>query len=123
MIAPASIEVLGEECFSWYRSLCSITFQSGPRLSRIGKWAFSYTRLVEMNVRASVEVLGEMCFSQCRSLSSAPFESDSTLSRIEGVAFHKTGLIEINHSNWGFVGRLQPNNSQSMHFSHSNWLI
>jgi hypothetical protein len=32
---PASVEVLGEVCFSSCRSLSSVTFASGSRLSRI----------------------------------------------------------------------------------------
>jgi hypothetical protein len=39
IVIPSSVEVVGEECFSQCGSLCSVTFQSGPRLSRIETWA------------------------------------------------------------------------------------
>jgi hypothetical protein len=77
IILPASIEVLGEKCFSECRSLSSITFESGSRLSRIGKMAFLKTGLVEMIHPASIEVLGANCFSECSSLISVTFESGS----------------------------------------------
>jgi hypothetical protein len=79
IIVPASIEFLGEGCFSDCRSLSSITFESGSRLSRIESWAFSQTGLVEIIVPASIEFLGEECFHECRSLSSITFESGSRL--------------------------------------------
>jgi hypothetical protein len=35
IVIPSSVEMLGERCFSGCRSLSSITFESGSRLSRI----------------------------------------------------------------------------------------
>jgi hypothetical protein len=84
---PASVEVLGENCFSSCRSLSSVTFALGSRLSRIEWWAFRETGLVETIVPASVEVLGELCFSYCRSLSSTAFESESKLPKVGCCAF------------------------------------
>jgi hypothetical protein len=40
MIVPASVEVLGENCFYECRSLCSVTFESGSRLREVGEDAF-----------------------------------------------------------------------------------
>jgi hypothetical protein len=83
MIIPASIELLGEECFANCQSLSSITFESGSRLSRIEKMVFFMAGLVEMIIPAMVEVLSEWCFAPCKSLSSITFESGSRLSRMK----------------------------------------
>jgi hypothetical protein len=64
-------------------------------LSRIEKFGFSGTGLIEIILPSSVEVLCESCFSECKSLFSVTFESGSRLSRIEKWAFYGTGLIEI----------------------------
>jgi hypothetical protein len=83
MTVLSSVEVLGESCFSVCESLSSVTFESGSILSRIEKWAFTGTGLIQIIIPASVEVLCEGCFSECKSLSSVRFESGSKLSRIE----------------------------------------
>jgi hypothetical protein len=83
IILSASVEVLGEGCFARSRSLSSVTFESGSRLSRIEEWLFCQTGLVEMIIPASVEVLGENCFYECISLSSVTFASGSKLSRMD----------------------------------------
>jgi hypothetical protein len=72
-----------------------VTFETGTRLSRIERRAFSETGLIEIILPSSVEFLGEQCFCECRSLSSVIFESGSRLSRIESHAFSQTGLVEI----------------------------
>jgi hypothetical protein len=55
---PSSVAFLGLKCFSWCRSLSSVLFESGSRLSRIERLAFNGTALVEMILPSSVEVLG-----------------------------------------------------------------
>jgi hypothetical protein len=69
IILPASVEILGDECFSLCGSLYSVTFESGSRLSRIEGRAFSETGFIEIIIPSSVEVLDEECFSWCGSLS------------------------------------------------------
>jgi hypothetical protein len=87
----ASVEVLGVGCFSWCRSLSSVTFEAGSRLLRIGAGAFGGTGLIEIVIPASVEVLGAGCFSLCRLLSSVRFESGSRLLETEGEVLRKAG--------------------------------
>jgi hypothetical protein len=60
---PASVKLLGEECFSRCRSLFSVAFESGSKLSGIKSNAFSYTGLTDMIVPASLEILSEEFFS------------------------------------------------------------
>jgi hypothetical protein len=54
-------------------SLCRNWKESGSILSRIEKYAFNGTGLVEIILPASVEMLGESCFYDCGSLSSVTF--------------------------------------------------
>jgi hypothetical protein len=69
IILPASVQVLGEWCFSFCSSLSSITFESSSRLPRIDKSAFNQTGFVEIITPASVEVLGENCWEMKRGFS------------------------------------------------------
>jgi hypothetical protein len=41
IVIPASVEVLGEECFLGCTLLQSITFEQGSRLREVGRSAFS----------------------------------------------------------------------------------
>jgi hypothetical protein len=72
---PASVEVIGEECFAFCTLLSSVTFESGSRLSRIENQAFGKTALIEIIIPPSV--------ADCRSLSSVTFESRSRMPGIE----------------------------------------
>jgi hypothetical protein len=95
IIVPSSVEVLGEKCFLYCESLSLVIFESGSRLSRIEKLAFSETGLVEIIIPSSVEVLGESCFHKCGSLSSVKFQSGSRLREVgrdafSGVPIHPT---------------------------------
>jgi hypothetical protein len=93
IILPASVEMLGEKCFTWCKPLSSVRFESGSRLSRIENEAFRVTGLVEIILPASVEFLGERCFSECPSLSSVTFESGSRLVGNEREVLRQAGWI------------------------------
>jgi hypothetical protein len=69
--------VIGEECFSWCRSLVSITFESGSQLSELANEAFRESGVTSIHLPASVTVIGEFCFSECRSLASITFDPAS----------------------------------------------
>jgi hypothetical protein len=56
IVIPASIEILGENCFVGCGSLTSLTVESGSRLSRIEKQAFAGTALIELVIPGSVEL-------------------------------------------------------------------
>jgi hypothetical protein len=77
IILPSSVDILGEKCFSEHKSLSSVRFESGSRLSQIEKEAFSETGLVEIILPGSVKILGERCFEKCKTLSSVRFETRS----------------------------------------------
>jgi hypothetical protein len=79
----------------------SVTFESGSRLSRIEKWAFFRTDLLEVVLPASVEFLSD---ADCRSLSSVTFESRSRLSGSQGKALIESGFRGATHQ--GSVGEI-----------------
>jgi hypothetical protein len=61
---PATVEVLGMECFDECRSLSSFAIESGSVLNRIEAKAFSRcVALQSIRIPAKVEFLGEQCFS------------------------------------------------------------
>jgi hypothetical protein len=62
-------------------------------LSRIERWAFIRSGLVEIILPSSIEVLGEKCFAECEALSSVTFEAGSTLLGIEMEVLRIAGWI------------------------------
>jgi hypothetical protein len=54
VVIPASVEIMGEGCFSGCISLASLIFESGSRLSRIEAGALCETGLIEIVIPASV---------------------------------------------------------------------
>jgi hypothetical protein len=93
--------MLGSSCFSYCKSLSSISFESNSRLTRIESSAFSPSSLQSILIPSNVEILGSKCFSSCESLSSITFESNSHLTPnarlkiIPKKAFSGSGLISI----------------------------
>ena len=66
---PASVEEIGEACFSGCSSLSRVTFACGSAVRRIGKAAFRECKnLREMENPADVESLGDYCFRECAGL-------------------------------------------------------
>jgi hypothetical protein len=85
---PASIEILGEECFSYCFSLSQILFESGSKLTEIGIAAFfQCSSLTSICIPANVGNIPKNCFCCCQSLVKVWFESGSKLTRIEDEAF------------------------------------
>jgi hypothetical protein len=91
----SDIEILGSSCFSYCKSLSSISFESNSGLNRIESFAFSNSSLESISIPRNVEILGSSCFSDCKSLSSISFESNSRLTRIESSAFSNSSLESI----------------------------
>jgi hypothetical protein len=90
-----NIEILGSNCFSFCKSLSSITFESNSCLTRIESGGFSSSSLQSILIPRNVEIFGSNCFSFCESLSSITFESNSQLTRIESSAFSHSSLQSI----------------------------
>jgi hypothetical protein len=60
-----------------------VTFESGCKLSRIGRSAFwRCSSLSSICIPSSVEQLCASCFADCNGLSSVTFESGSKLSSV-----------------------------------------
>jgi hypothetical protein len=64
---PATVETIGQNCFSNCTSLSSITFESDSRLNRIEMNAFrGCSSLQSIFIPASVQSLPVRCFRDCR---------------------------------------------------------
>jgi hypothetical protein len=84
----SSVEKLGKGSVIECKSLSTVTFEYGSRLSSIDESAFSgCSSLSSICIPSSVEKLGRQCFSYCESLSTVTFESGSILSSIEESGF------------------------------------
>jgi hypothetical protein len=85
---PASIEIIGKECFENCSSLSQIIFQSGSRITRLGGEVFGRCSLLtSICIPANVKSIGAGCLCKCRSLVEVSFEPGSKLTRIECEAF------------------------------------
>jgi hypothetical protein len=91
----ALVTVIGERCFSDFRSRALITFESGSQLSELAEGALDWSGLTSIHLLASVTVIGEFCFCDCRSLVSITFESGSQFSQLAKEAFRGSGLRSI----------------------------
>jgi hypothetical protein len=88
-------EILCSNCFSYCKSLSSISFESNLQLTRIESSAFSSSSLQSIIIPSSVEILDSKCLSNWKSLSSISFESHERLTRIESSAFSSSSLKSI----------------------------
>jgi hypothetical protein len=95
IIIPRNVEILGSNCFSYCKSLSSITFESNSRLIRIELGAFYKSSLRSILIPSNVEILGSKCYFYCKSHSSITFESNSHLRRIESEVFCESSLQSI----------------------------
>jgi hypothetical protein len=60
---PASVGVIGADCFSRCRSLGSVTFAVDCKLSRLEQRTFYESGLTAIHIPTSIEVICEKCFS------------------------------------------------------------
>jgi hypothetical protein len=87
---PASVEILGDRCFSGLKDLCEITFEPESKLRKIGRRAFMLTSPEEICIPTAVDISDPSCFALCRKLCRITFpqnENDSRSLRIpNGIA-------------------------------------
>jgi hypothetical protein len=74
IVLALSVRVLAKSCFRGYRSLNSVTFESGSVLSEIGASAFGSSGLMSVIIPVSVQMIGDCAFADSRSLASVTFE-------------------------------------------------
>ena len=107
---PAGVTTIGRSAFMECKSLSSVTFAEGSRLSSIGdsafymtwsltsieipdgvtgigKYAFYESGLENINIPAGVTTIGMEAFEECFNLSGVTFEKDSKLTKIESGTF------------------------------------
>ncbi len=95
IIIPASVETIGQSCFSYCPALKSVTFEEGSKLSSIAGDAFyRCVELLSITIPASVETIGESCFNLCATLNSVTFEEGSKLSSIANSAFIRCSSLQ-----------------------------
>jgi hypothetical protein len=88
ILIPASIEILGDNCFNNCFCLSQIIFESASKVLHVGTEAFSFcSSLASICIPATLENISEQCFYDCPSLVEVSFEPDSKLTRIEEKAF------------------------------------
>jgi hypothetical protein len=92
---PADVCEIGKKCFSYCRSLCEVTFETGSKLQRIERSAFYGNGLKKITIPSSVELIGESGFFSCKSLCEITFEAGSRLKEIGDGAFSGTSLPKI----------------------------
>jgi hypothetical protein len=93
---PASMQIIGEKCFSRCGSLLKILFEAHSRLTRIEKGAFSdCVSIKSLFIPASVAVLCHECFAGCTSLQAVIFARGSNLRQLESQVFWHTSLKSI----------------------------
>jgi hypothetical protein len=93
---PASVEMLGRECFSDCGSLAHLTFESGSRISRIAARAFDRCPILKsVSIPASLEILHELFVKNCRSMSTLTFEKPSKLRIVSIVPPECLSFISI----------------------------
>jgi hypothetical protein len=71
---PASVEELGQKCFSSCQPLSFVTFETGSRLLVIREQAFTDSGLRAIAIPAGVVRVEEYCFPSCLRLTTVVFE-------------------------------------------------
>jgi hypothetical protein len=95
VVIPLFITVLGKSSFRDCKSLTSIWFEVGSKLTCIDEFAFSGSGITSIVIPSSVSVLGKSSFRDCKSLISISFEDGSQLERIDELAFSGSGITSI----------------------------
>jgi hypothetical protein len=91
---PASVEIIGDACFSDCTSLSDVSFEVESKLRRLGAEMFQHcVRLPSICIPSSIEELGKSCFADCRSISTVLFPSHSRLKEIEARAFSRCSKL------------------------------
>ena len=77
---------IGNGAFIWCRSLTSITFAEGSKLTSIGEFAFyNCSNLTSITIPSSVTSIGKFAFKDCSSLTS--IEIPASVESIGNYAF------------------------------------
>jgi hypothetical protein len=75
------IEAISAECFSLCKSIVSVRFESGSKISMLGRSAFCLCDFQEsIHIPSSIRAISESCFSDCSKLRNLVFEFDCNIS-------------------------------------------
>jgi hypothetical protein len=88
IVIPASVAVIGKDCFLMCHFLFSVSFEADSRLIRIEEGAFAFCMaLKSICIPRSVEQIDRECFTGCSSLEILTVESGSRLVRVARPIF------------------------------------
>jgi hypothetical protein len=93
---PGDVQIHGNGCFSHYRPLSSILFESHSQLKNIGTSRFrDCSSLHGSVIPPDVEVVPRVGFWERKQLSKLSFTDNSLLQQIESSAVVHTALVTI----------------------------
>jgi hypothetical protein len=114
VIVSNTIESISNACFYHAKSLSSVTFAAGCRVSSFGHSAFCACSLQSICIPSTLETMGAYCFMSCYQLETVTFEPGSKLSMFSEDAFAccrslqsiwlPSSLESISPGSFGFVG-------------------
>jgi hypothetical protein len=112
VLVNSSVEVIYESCFSYCKSLTSVTFDANSRLSRLEKQGFCWNGLQSIHLPGSLEVICKSCFSHCHSLTSVAFDPRSRIrprvSNLQaGIPFDCRSLDQTSRYGRAFAGETE----------------
>jgi hypothetical protein len=91
---PASVALIGDNCFFSCENLATVFFESNSRLSSLGCFAFCMcSSLSSITVPSSLETVPLSCFAECQALLNVTFEFGSNFRSLRIVHFRVV---------WGF---------------------
>ena len=91
VVVPDGVTSIGNEVFSWCRSLTSVTIPNG--VTNIGDMAFYKSSLTSVRIPDSVTSIGDSTFYECSSLTSVTIPDSVT--NIGKMAFYGSGLTSV----------------------------
>lgn len=84
---PASVTTLGTYVFSYCRSLKSVTFEEGTKLSSVGNYVFQYSGIETITIPSGVTKLSQYMFRGAENLTEVKFAEDCKITSIGSYAF------------------------------------
>ncbi|KAK8840106.1 hypothetical protein M9Y10_031043 [Tritrichomonas musculus] len=95
IMIPKSVQVIGPHLFEHCHFLSTVQFEEGSNLKKIGEFAFSNTRIEEIEIPDTVKVIEQSTFANDIKLKKVIFTGEI----IGKEAFLQTGMTEFNLSN------------------------
>lgn len=82
IVFPPSVELISKYSFFYCINLTHVTFKGNSKLRKIGKYAFSESKIMRLLFPPSLEKIGDSAFRFCANLRSVAFTKDAKLIKI-----------------------------------------